>query len=148
MTIDINEEVEVQGKFLSASRLRITEEQRCGLIKALAFMEAGKLTYLRVSSDQLKNPVDEYHGGFNMSYWQLPTECGIVCCIAGAAALLQGRKTPSDLFPGGSEGGLEELFLPRHINAGATTPKQAAVALRGFLETGRTNWAKAMESPK
>lgn len=71
-----------------------------------------------------------------MSIWRNHHSCGSVCCIGGSAEALVGANYPESKIPGE----LKELFFGVPGVYRDTTPKQAAVALRGYLETGITDW--------
>lgn len=148
----MSEELELEGKFLDANTLGLTEEQRCGLVKTLAWLEAGKLD--RENEAKIER--------FDMGHWRQPTytrtaagytECGTVCCIGGTAEVLMGM--PKRQMSYGATQQLQALFYPglgtsresSHPGWIAST-SQAAVALRGYLETGKTDWDAAMKTPR
>lgn len=143
----MSKELSLEGKFLSARALRLNEDQRCGLIKTLALLEAGLIGPGRY----------EHTGGFDMAVWG--GDCGSVCCLGGTAEAVMGDKIFHDphksgrwhpaLRPKTRVGKLPEiynLFFPMSLktNPYNASTKQAALALRGFLETGKTDWDKAM----
>jgi hypothetical protein len=150
----MSEELELEGKFLDAQTLGLTEDQRCGLVKTLAWLEAGKLDHENEAKIEK----------FDMGHWRLPTytrtaagftECGTVCCIGGTAEVLMGM--PKFKMSWGAPQELNSLFYPGQTGDGRDNPKhsgwqastaQAAVALRGYLETGKTNWDAAMKTPR
>lgn len=137
------EELEIDGKFLSAEELGLSEIQRCALLKTLAHLEHGKL-----DGGNWKDRTRPSY--FDMQMWG--GECGTVCCIGGSAEALIGSRhvfwqhrnsnAPTDLY---------RLFYPsadpKHP-AWSSSPSQAAVALRGYLETGKADWNAAMKTPK
>ena len=148
MSMENEQEVlELEGKFKTAAELGLSEAQRCGLVKALAFMEAGKLSHAPKSYKNLTEDAP-FTGHFNMGNWRVMSECGTICCIGGTAELLGN----CNLRTGGGTMELTRLFYPPPNGVGAegwgATPRQAAVALRGYLETGHTNWQCAMKSPQ
>jgi hypothetical protein len=141
----MSEELELEGKFKTADELGLSEKQYCGLVQTLAWLEAGKLDH-----------ENEKTRGFDMEMWG--GKCGSVCCIGGTAEVLGGldRASLNQRAFNGSE--LGALFYPggkmlggayneRHPGWRASTA-QAAVALRGYLETGRTDWDAAMKTPR
>lgn len=150
----MSEELELEGKFLDAQTLGLSEEQRCGLVKTLAWLEAGKLDHENEAKIER----------FDMGHWRLPTykrtegiytECGTVCCIGGPAEVLMGM--PKFGMSGGAPQELNALFYPGQHRDGRDRPMhpgwkastaQAAVALRGYLETGKTDWNAAMKTPR
>lgn len=117
----------VGGKFLSADNLGISEAHRCALLKTLALLEAGVL-----------DDENEHTAGFSMGVWG---DCGTVCCIGGTAEAISGLDFRSLSF----QPQLAALFCPPGWSSGRDTTKQAAIALRGYLETGnaRASWIKA-----
>lgn len=138
------EELEIDGKFLSAAELKLTENQRCGLLKTLAYLEHGKLDG------------EHWRDKTRPSYFTMETwggECGTACCIGGSAEALMGtRHIFAKHRNGGAPTELYRLFYPSDTDAKhsgwKSSPSQAAVALRGYLETGKADWNAAMKTPK
>lgn len=139
----MSEELELEGKFLDAETLGLTEKQRCGLVKTLAWLEAGKLDH-----------ENEKTAGFDMGRWG--GSCGSVCCIGGTAEVLGetnfhisiadiGKEHVRLFYPGSTNDPLS--FLVRTNPGWKASTSQAAVALRGYLETGRADWDAAMKTP-
>lgn len=136
------EELTLEGKFKTATQLWLTDKQYCGLIQTLAHLEAGTLDH--------ENDITL---GFDMGVWG--GRCGTVCCIGGTAEALVGRgvfsrsaaqisRAQPELPPE-----LRRLFYPHSESRGwSATTAQAAVALRHYLETGKTNWSAAMATPE
>lgn len=140
----MSEELTLEGKFLTAKELSLIEPQRCGLIKTLAWLEAGKLDH-----------ENEKTAGFSMKRWG--GSCGSVCCIGGTAEVLGETKYPQAHrwweTRHQNPDSLIDLFFPNRQSGGETggwtaSTSQAAVALRGYLETGTTNWDHAMSTPR
>jgi len=142
----MSEELKLEGKFLDAKTLGLTEKQYCGLIQTLAWLEAGKLDH-------------ENEKGitrFDMGHWRQYTSCGTVCCIGGTAEVLAGLPYGGMFAKGNQE--LRNLFYPGSSKWRAVTyplhpgwmasTAQAAVALRSYLETGKADWNAAMKTPK
>mgnify|MGYP001610561516 FL=1 len=128
----------------TAEELRITEEQRCALVKALAFLQEDKIKYRPLEGPVLgfksKGKVDH----FNMRAWTREYECGTVCCIGGTAQALSGTSFPnSSVFRNRN---LNNLFYPSNQEAWNATPQQAARALSNYLSTGYASWHKAMRN--
>lgn len=129
----------------TADELRLTEEQRCALVKALAFLREDKIKYRPLGGPILgfkakKGKVDY----FNMRAWVREYECGTVCCIGGTAQALSGVSFPnSDVFRNRN---LHNLFYPSNQKAWNATPQQAARAVSNYLSTGRASWEKAMRN--
>jgi hypothetical protein len=82
--------------------------------------------------------------------------CGAVCCIGGWVDAKIGADRNSDKlwdtdhFNAKLRCELEELYFPFSDTLDATphiwnsiTPQQAAIAIRGLLATGKTNWQRA-----
>lgn len=127
----------LKDQFKSASELGLNDLQYEGLIKVLDYLENTSVQH---------NPREEQYKGlsFNMSIWRNHHSCGSVCCIGGSAEALVGADK-GHLYP-------HDSTMPRELNKlffggpgvwRDTTPKQAAVALRGYLEIGITDWYKA-----
>lgn len=125
----------LKDQFKSASELGLNDLQYEGLIKVLDYFENTKVVH--------NKSIEEIEGmTFNMGIWRMQHSCGSVCCIGGSADALMTYPTHMTLYP--------QYELPRECKrlffdslGNDTTPKQAAVALRGYLETGRTDWYKA-----
>lgn len=135
------EPVEIAGleTFKTATELNLSETHRCALIKALAYLEAGKLDH---------EEIEPHHIRFTMRKWG--GSCGTACCIGGSAEALGGleyrtlgqacktNKRLGELF---YPGGWPHLFDPgAHHKGWNATPKQAATVLRGYLTTGKADW--------
>lgn len=147
MSMDNDQEVlELEGKFKPAAELGLQDDQYCGLIKTLAYMEAGRLKHVpKQCLDFVEGA--PFTGHFNMGNWRVQAECGTICCIAGTAEILGGCCLRQ--YHGSDE--LSKLFYPHHNNCLQgynATPRQAAVALRHYLETGKTDWHQAMSTPQ
>lgn len=126
----------------TAEELMITEDQRCALVKALAFLQEDKIKYHPLEGPILgygdKGKVDY----FNMRAWRRKYDCGTVCCIGGTAQALSGTSFPNaSVFENQN---LHNLFYPNNQKAWNATPRQAARALSNYLSTGRASWQTAM----
>ena len=126
--------------FKTATELGLTQPQYCALVKTLVALEKGRLW-------------QDFDIRFNMEHWG--GECGTTCCIGGSAealgALPHGSlaDAASQLSRYGFRYDLQNLFYPYHCkDAWDATQKQAAVALRHYLTTGKENWNMAMETPQ
>jgi hypothetical protein len=128
--------------FKTATELGLTEPQYCGLVKTLVALEEGKLDHENENKPWLDRDLPK---SFHMAHWG--GSCGTVCCIGGTAEALmrdnlfnQGNAIPDELY---------NLFFPGHTKeAYRASTKQAAVALRHYLTTGKENWKMAMETPR
>lgn len=143
-----------KNKFKTAEELGLTEPQRKGLIKALKFMEEGKAPYQKYE-DVMLGTVPKSGHYFNMVTWLQPVSCGTVGCIKGTVDHVMNNPHDCSVFPhlkpDGSEIG--KLFFAGATNfatwndrqnpASKITDQQAAVTLRGYLETGKTDWSHA-----
>lgn len=122
----------------TAKELSLTQAQYCGLVKTLEALESGKLDHEN----------DERIHDFDMSVW----DCGTARCIGGSAELRGRCSIKATAWAFDREGErvpLYYLFYPEHVNgAYSATTKQAAVALRHYLMTGKENWKMAMETPR
>ena len=96
--------------------------------------------------------------GFNMSDWRNVTNCGSVCCIAGALVEFEAQRTGATVAHvlASVGGGFHQtgeylaemdfnsaydLFIPpEELNFGRITPDEAAATVRGYLETGDVSW--------
>lgn len=126
----------------TAKELGLSHEQYCGLVKTLEALESGKLDH--------KN---EYIKRFNMNRWG--GTCGAVCCLGGTAEAIMKSEGKLKRGFGYRPTELDNLFFPYHTprvenkkSAWRASTKQAAVALRHYLMTGKENWAMAMETPR
>jgi hypothetical protein len=141
--------LELEDKFKTAAELGISEEQRCGLIKTLAHIEAGKTSHINYyNNPELLTTAPQ--GGtyrFNMMVWKTYFPCGTVCCLGGTAEMLGNVGYPKDKLPRE----LRHLFGLNNLEyktMNEVTERQAGVALRGYLTTGKTDWATARKSPR
>lgn len=142
----MSEQLETHGVFKTAKELYLSEEQRCGLIKALAYIESGKTLHVRINPNKQAVISMKVPTGFNMSCWRRQESCGTIACLGGIAEILGGAHYRFHLPPE-----LKALFGLRareYVDMTDITEKQAAVALRGYLETGKTDWDKARKSPR
>ena len=148
MIMDGEQEVlELEGKFKTADELGLGEEQRCGLVKTLAYIEAGKL--MHVSWGHLMAGLSSVAPlmPFNMRTWFSRHSCGTVCCIGGTAQMLGGARYPERATPYQLRV-LFGLIDHEYDSMDDITERQAGVALRGYLETGTTDWDAARKSPR
>ena len=136
------EVLELEGKFKAAEELGLEYNQYCGLIKTLAYMEAGRLKHVPKERFDFSETAP-FTGHFNMGNWRVQAHCGTICCIGGTAEVL-GDCT---LRGFDEKHELTKLFYPAGCLGGyEASPRQAAVALRGYLETGKTDWRRAMDT--
>lgn len=128
--------------FKTAEELKLTEKQYCALIKTLVVLEEGRLR-------------EDYNIYFDMESWNdaIGEEihkdyhfCDSVCCIGGTAEVL-GKLSAYEFSEATMKNHhLDHLFYPSPRAAWNATEKQAARALRNFLQTGRPSWAMAMQT--
>ena len=119
-------------------------------------LEAGRLRHHRFPLDRKGLPdCSAIPAGrwFNMHEWRTSTKdgCGTVFCIAG---LVDAKIGNNRIWDAGYLNGqmllpLLELFFPGTsddvpYNWNAITAREAAVAIRSLLATGRTDWKKAL----
>ena len=148
MSMENEQEVlELEGKFKTAAELGLSEDQRCGLIKALAYIEAGKITHINYEDTRNESDKTDSAHRFNMGIWYDHYPCGTVCCIGGTAEMLGSVGYPKTKIPFELRslfGLVDDEFVFMHD----ITERQAGVALRGYLTTGKTDWATARKSPR
>lgn len=152
--------LEIEGDFLNAEDLGIKEEDRCALIKTLAYIEAGKIKHLprnnwgkRFGKDilqQLRSPsADEPLQGehiFNMMSWRNRYDCGTVCCLGGTAEMLKGCSV--DKFQSPEMADLFGLVGNSYLSMDHMTEKHGAAALRNYLTTGKAKWDEVRKTVK
>jgi hypothetical protein len=131
----------------TAEELGISADIHKGLIKVAKLMEAGK--FKRAGEDE----VGQYL--FNMGDWGLchyspRRHCGTPACIAGwvdrlttdakltEQAMWYSRSIPEGLFRLCVISGMSPDDYRK------VTPKQAARAIRSYLDTGEANWHKIL----
>lgn len=146
--------------FKTAVELGITDEGLEGLQKVLVILEMEQIEHIPMGYEgydiqALKNP--NATRVFNMRTWNSAISdepnCGTVHCIGGLAEALMGKKVGAifhDGFVSGIVGKmpieLQDLFYPGgpQVTMTTITVAQAANALRGYLETGHTDWQAAI----
>lgn len=136
--------LELEGKFKTATELGLSEAKRCGLLKTLAFIEAGKTLHAKNLDGER---VDGFPIRFNMRVWHQNRNCGTVACLGGTAEILSNESYSRAQLPAE----LQKLFGihgTEFKHMGGVTERQAAVALRGYLETGKTDWDAARKTPR
>lgn len=134
--------------FKSAEELGINDRQRDALIKTLELMEAGKVKHVPYCELHKRSTHNGYH--FNMELWvRRGLTCGTVACLGGTAELIGGEDLWNDTPWNKHKHPLKNLFFGSIYDCGGvsgnTTDKQAAKALRGYLETGVVDWKKALK---
>jgi hypothetical protein len=89
--------------------------------------------------------------GFNMAAVGAYTDCGTVCCIAGAALQFSGEDAvcgamndAADLLGigHGKHWLRDRMFLGGELELEDITPAMAAEMFRGWIETGKIEWRK------
>lgn len=135
--------------FKTAKQLNLTDEQHGALVKTLEFLESGKtLHFVNEDSRDLLRSKRAF-SLFFMPTWIHRSSCGTVACLGGTAQILSGndnlfRSEPNDTIQYHIRNKNEELYqLFFNWGGGNPTEVQGARALRGFLETGKTDWTKA-----
>jgi len=132
-----------KDKFLSANKLKLSDDQRAALIKTLEMLEGNQLYHSTYSTGSA--PANGKYP-FNMSHWG--GHCGTVCCIGGTAQWVLGKHVDMSTFCGEP---LDALFFPNHLKLpdwSHLTPEVAAIALRTYLETGKEDWRGALKKSK
>lgn len=124
--------------FKTAADLGIPEEWLRSLVATLYLMESGQLRLERHFDARGPNL-------FNMAYVGRPSahsHCGTPGCIKGWAGIKGTTKFHEEL---------DRLFFPSYgdVIRGAgcrfledVAPDKAARVLRGYLETGKTDWSR------
>lgn len=120
--------------FLSHADLEISAKEHAALIKVLGWLETGKL----VDGDcACRGDYPKF--GFDMAVTHDADDCGTIACIGGWAAIIMRRRphryVDSYIFSGNDA--LTELYWNYPLDV---TAKEAAVALRNFLERGDPCW--------
>lgn len=124
----------LQQSFKTSNELGIEPWIYTGLIEVLRMLESEELIHKTF-------PHREPGEWFNMSHWESISTCGTARCIGGWVEHIMGRKLPD--YGNDIPSKLDNLFYPpsieyyKHI-----TTKQAAHALRTYLETGIPDWGK------
>lgn len=130
---------------MTPEQLDLSAAQHAALVRTLQLAENGTLQHwqfrdeIEANDDGVGTP-----GLFNMNVWNGRVGCGTVHCLAGTAEAVAGAY----LFRG------RELQLPLQLDRlfwcafspvpmQYVTVAQAARALRGYLETGVTDWPEA-----
>ena len=146
--------------FKTAEELDITKQNYDALVLVLNLLEEGAIKHVNtddLSSEEEYDAVKEFGWQgviFNMNHWNDPVfndgkmsfdedavKCGAVCCIAGSAEFFgkTSFKWVTEDHP------IYKLFYPEDVlYYEHITDKQAAVALRGYLETGIVSWDHAI----
>lgn len=127
-------------KFLSADQLNVTELVRSALIITLDRLESGSIEYAHVDASQIdwETEPPKAHLEFNMSVWRRNHDCGTVVCMGGLAEVIAGVEP--GMFEVIAPPQLEMLYYPPVQRAEDITVKEAAAALRNWLETGAARW--------
>lgn len=139
----------LQQNFMSPEALGLTASQHRALVLTLNALERGELTHTPKPMESAGT--GEYSGLFNMASWNISSECGTVCCIAGTAELL-GNLPVNSLERAIDDPRSSELFnlfyavdessgAPIYLLLEAIKPAQAAKALRGYLTSGVADWS-------
>lgn len=128
-------------EFKSAEQLGLKQPEWEALIKTLTLMEAGAIIHATTDMKQAGKRVEGHL--FNMSNWKDYYQCGTVCCIGGSAEVFGNLRHQS------MDKASKRLYREGNLNLhnlffnweGSPSPKEAAVALRGYLTTGKTDWS-------
>jgi hypothetical protein len=137
--------------FKTPQELGLTQLQFDSLVKVLELIENGRLKHGLFEESPRGHT-------FNMTNWVVQHECGTIACLAGSAELIAGYPKASNkrVFQGPVPDGTE---IGKLFYCGATSRKdwsrcvekarfvsetQAAVVLRGYLETGKADWSSVM----
>lgn len=132
------------GGFLSAKKLGLKAKERQALVEVLEGLERGWFMH--------SYPDDDLGYDIGLAFNMTDFDCGTTACIAGWCDVLYQTKfaRKMDKFgrPGSKHCNLEDLFFARGAEAidfEDITPKQAAMALRNYLSTGKPHWGMVVE---
>lgn len=149
--------------FKTSNELGISDVGHSALIQVLGLLESGEIKDSPDAFILLKDELYElYTGlladdGFRPDYFDMKTvlgdtNCGTIACLLGWAKCvahdedLFDEHGPNDFTGNGGE--LDKLFAIDNsaVMSGAwrANTKQAARALRGYLETGKVDWEDAL----
>jgi len=158
------------------NNLKTTEEIKEALSKVADMMEQEVFTHKGDGYNLEDQSVSKYNYSQNVTA-DGDYDCGTVACIGGWCWLLTKEKpiketdtkikyrkdairradhfVESDYHPDRPEG-LHELFYPsfeeidglEHLTFGHVTPKQAAKAIRNYIEFDHPDWSNAMAALK
>src|SRR6266550_6433472 len=131
------------SKYLSAEKLDIRKAVHKGLQLTLKALEGGKLKHRKALKElEFGQRTISVKRWFNMNYWSVPHQCGTAMCLGGWTEHF--AHLPVNSIDTHMSGKLYELFYPNELEHWEKiTPKQAARALRSYLEMGDARWAKA-----
>jgi hypothetical protein len=122
--------------FKTPAELGLCDADVEALQKVLGMLERGELHHAR-----LNEPIAN---GFNMGTIETQHRCGTVCCIAGWAEILRGRKKSGPIPDAAKRDAYRRLIMPTGWQSGRHTVAQAAIALRNYLTDGEPRWAEAL----
>lgn len=141
MEVDKENLVTPEAGFKSAKELKMPESYRVALCQVLYMLENDCFTW-NGNREQIRKNINQNKKGvplFDMGSWKREHECGTVGCMGGWAQFFNGGKKPTNSYD--DVPGLNELFFPPgYFFTDDYPPEKCAKALRGFLETGETNW--------
>lgn len=145
-------------KYLSASALGITLEERAALLKVKSFLR-GLENPKDITSDRNHSSfeaIQPHEAKFSMNSAIKCYDCGTAACIGGWMSLYMSgvklKKTISvpesvlgttRLYVYRIKGSLRDLFFPPNKSDtfyNAITPEQAREQITHFLRTGTTKW--------
>jgi hypothetical protein len=132
------------SRIKTARQLGLRVSYYKGLWEVLYLLESGGLKFCLMGRSAKGNC-------FNMNTWHDRHKCGSVGCIGGWAAHLSGARWFSgedyesnmvlSRVSSHQEQQFHNLLYPSDVEVwDKITPKRAAKTLRGYLETGVTNW--------
>jgi len=138
------------NRIKTASKLKITLDERAALIKVMGWLKDGVL----------HEDINGATGKFNMNTKCNALDCGTVACIGGWVYLAMQKiaiyaKTPSpvilakacDYVGSHKSPELHGLYYPYQVKKdwGTITSAEAAQAIRNFLTSGDPQWASIVE---
>ena len=131
-----------KDNFLSAKELGLSDLQYRGLVMTLRGMESGTVVhYKKLDPMNLSAGIHP----FRMENWRRPWgSCGTVACIGGTAEIMVGVGRWG-LFTDPIHRQKGELGNLLFRFPDCVTEVEAAKALRGYLETGKTDWKESMK---
>ncbi len=141
-------------KYLSASKLGITPEERTALLKVKRFLKIipAVKDYNSRSDHQLDEVEKPAASRFNMNREVAAYDCGTACCIGGwmylqmkGVPLKETVQVPLAIAKGArryvdDRGPMGRLFYPEKVDYDSITPQRAAKEIERFLTTGKVTW--------
>jgi len=130
-------------QFKTAKELGLTKQQHEGLVKTLELLETSFVKRICIFEGEKSR--------FDMGTWSRwdYNRCQTVRCIGGwANTLVKDCFSSNQLYSKANATQQRELcilFYPNDEAGWKATVDQAAIALRGYLTTGKVDWAYATQ---